>query len=237
MIFTEKELPQKSKKWKSLREEKIGTSEIPIIRGKFPKIWCDDYELFLRKMGKPFELDNEYITVGNRDEEKAREFTQNYLNYRTNAENVYDRTGGFDIKNVNFHQYTVQHKNIEFLLSSFDGIDIENKIVLELKCPGEKVFTKLLKNRKPVVPKMYIDQTQGQLEIANSHFDITRGIFGVYYDEGVVLTNKKEKTEKLIKLILIRTDLDVKYCEEMILECKKFFEMIEKRHWNKNWKD
>ncbi len=234
-IFTEEDLPQKSKKWLLFRRDKLGTSEIPIIRGKFPTIWCDDYELFLRKMGKPYDTNNKYIEVGNRDEEKARQFVKDYLNLGLNSENVYDRTEGFDTKDVNFVQYTVQYKHFPSIFSSFDGIDVENKLILELKCPSENVFTKLLKNRVPKVPKMYFDQTQGQLMTAESHWGIDKGIFGVYYNEGVVFKNKKTKEERLIKLILIRTDLDVEYCEEMKEICKKYCDMIQNRKWKKNW--
>lgn len=236
-IHKESELAQKSDKWKKFRLGKLGTSEISIIRSKFPSIWCDDYELFLRKMGKPHEFSNKSMEVGNEFEDKAREFVENYLHNGLNSDNVYDRTGGFDVKNPKFEQYTIQYKHFPQIFSSFDGIDIENELVLELKCPGEKVFTKILKNRKPTVPKMYVDQTQGQLEIADSWYNIKKGIFGVYYDDGVILKDKKAKTERLIKLILIRTDLDKEYCEEMLITCKKYCEMISDRRWKKNWKD
>lgn len=235
MIYSEKDLPQKSDVWMEFRLDKLGTSEIPIITGKFPTIWCTDYELFLRKMGKPYEFSNKYIETGNEDEPIAREFVTNYLKDGTNSEYVYDRTGGFDIKEPKFEQYTVQYKHFPQIFSSFDGIDIKNELVLELKCPGEKVFTKILKNRKPTVPKMYIDQTQGQLSTAESHWQINKGIFGVYYGKGVELIDKKGGKTRLIKLILIRTDLNLEYWIEIEKICKKYCEMIENRQWKRNW--
>lgn len=244
MIFTEEELPQKSEKWKAFRRDKVGTSEIPIIRGSFPKIWCDDYELFLRKMGKPHDFVNEDMERGNEHEDRARKLVATYLKDCQNGEensvfcrNVYDRTGGFAVKDPEFKQFTVQYKHFPQIFSSFDGVDIDNKLVLEVKCPTQKVFTKLLKNRKPTVPKMYIDQTQGQLMIAESHWGITEGIFAIYYQDGVYFEDKTTKETHLIRLILIKTELDVEYCKEMETDCKKYCHMISSRKWNTKWKD
>lgn len=237
MIYTEKELPQKSEEWLKFRLDKIGTSEISIIRGKFPKIWCDDYELFLRKMGKPYDNSSSYTDIGNRDEDKARVFIEEYLNYGTNSEHVYDRTGGMDVKDAKFVQCTVQYKHNPSIFSSFDGIDVNNKLTLEIKCPSEKTFAKILKNRQPVVSRTYVDQVQGQLMIANSHFDVTQGIFAPYLDEGVEFFDKELRTTRLIKLILVKTELDVEYCKEIEEDCRKYLQMIVNRQWRKNWNE
>lgn len=237
-VWSEAELAQKSEKWKEKRLEwGLGTSEIPTILGRSPSIWGTNFDLFLRKMGKPHEFSNKYIEIGNRDEEKARKLVQNYLKNGANSDIIYDRTGGFEVKKPKFEQFTIQYKHFPQIFSSYDGIDIKNKLVLEIKSPSVNTFTKILKNRVPTVPKMYVDQTQGQLYIAESHFGITTGIFAVYYDEGVILVDKKAKTERLIKLILIRNDLDVEYCSEMFEICKKYVAMIESRCYNKNWRD
>lgn len=241
MIFLDKDLPQKSQKWLDFRKDKIGTSEISILKGKFPTIWCDPYELFLIKMGKPNNLDNTYVQIGNENESKARKLIESYYNkYKNNKDyifsrNVYDRIGELDILNVNFEQYTVQHKKYPKIFSSFDGIDIENKLVVEIKCPSQQTFTKLLKNRKPTIPKMYYDQIQGQLWIANSHWGITQGIFAVYFQDGVYFEDKITKKTNLIRLILIKTELDLEYCKELEKICSKFLEMIENRKWRANW--
>lgn len=244
MIFKEDELPQRSEEWVEFRKDKLGTSEISIIRGKFPKIWCDDYELFLRKMGKPFDNSSIHTDIGNENEEPARNLVMNYLkNCGGNKEesvfcrNVYDRTEGFDIENPNFEQYTVQYKDFPQIFSSFDGIDLENKLVLEIKSPSQKTFTKILKNRKPTIPKMYYDQIQGQLMVANSHWAITKGIFAIYFKDGIYFDEKKDGIMRLIRLILIETELDMEYCTEMQEICKKYVQMIEKRQWKNNWND
>ncbi len=237
-------MEQKSQKWLDFRLGRLGTSEISIIRGKSPSIWCDSFELFLRKMGKPYEFSNKYIEIGNRDEEKARILTTDYLKNCQNGEensvfcrNVYDRTGGIAVNEPNFKQFTVTYKHFPQIFSSFDGIDIQNQLTLELKCPSQATFSKILKNRIPTVPKMYVDQTQGQLMIAKSRFDITTGIFGLYYDQGIYFEDKVTKRVNLIRLILIKTELDVEYCEEMEQICRKYVKMIDNRQWNKNWND
>ena len=118
MIFKESELKQKSSEWIEFRSDKLGASEFPIIMGKYPTVWCDDYQLFLRKMGKPYTFTNKHMERGNEFEEIARELVQNYLTDGQNSENVYDRTGGFDLKDPKFEQYTVQYKHFPSIFSS-----------------------------------------------------------------------------------------------------------------------
>ncbi len=82
---------------------------------------------------------------------------------------------------------------------------------------------------------MYVDQIQGQLSNANSHWDITTGLFGVYYDQGIYVEDKITKRFNLVRLILIKTELDLEYCAEMEVVCKKYIKMLKERKWNKNW--
>lgn len=243
-VHTEKSMPQKSEKWLKFRSFGVGASEISVLIGTFPRFWLSDFELFLRKMGKSNDFVNEAMEIGNRNEEKARKLLTIYLkNCKNNDENqpfcsnVYDRTGKIRGNNHNFKQYTVQHKEFPHIFSSYDGLDIRNKLVVEIKCPSQQVFTKLLKNRKPTIPKMYVPQVQTQLKIANSHWGITEGLFAIYYEDGVYFEDKLTKKTNLVKLILIETKIDLDYCKELEELCNKYFKMIIKREWNANWKD
>lgn len=241
-LYTEKELPQKSDNWLKFRLDKIGSSEVSILTGNFPTFWCDDYQLFLRKMGKKDDFINEHLNRGNKYEKTARKYVENYLNTFNTKENniecykhVYDRTNILNKKHSKFFQFTLIHREIPYIFTSFDGIDLDNKLVLELKCPSENTFKKLLKNRTPSVPKMYYDQVQTQLMIANSHYGIKRGIFGIYYNNGVEFFNKKNEKTHLIKLILIETELDEEYCENIKKICEKYIKIIKERQWNRHW--
>lgn len=244
LIYLESELPQKSDSWLEFRNSGIGASEISIIRGTFPTFWCTSHELFLKKMGNPYEFSNEYIENGNKYEEKARKYVENYLKNcsdldksRVFCKNIYDRTSGFDVKEPNFEQFTAKCKGFPQIFASFDGIDIKNQLVLEIKCPSQQVFTKFLRNRIPTVPKMYFDQIQAQLLIAKSHWDVERGLFALFFNDGVYFEDKKTKITNLIRLILIETELDLEYCKEMLVDCKKFLDMINNKKWTRDWKD
>lgn len=244
LIHSQDDLVQKSEKWLNFRREGIGSSEISVLLGTAPKIWLNDMELFLCKMGREFSFTNEYIENGNRFEDKARKLVELYYKRCQNGDknkpfcsNVYDRTLNIQAIEPKFEQFTVQHKDFPYIFSSYDGLSIDSKLVLEIKCPSEKVFTKLLKNREPKIPKMYLPQVQFQLEIANSHFGITQGIFAIYYDQGVYFTNKLTKETNLVKIILIETQHDAEYCKELQQVCAKFYDMMQSKCWNKDWRE
>lgn len=237
LVWSEEELPQKSKKWLKFRDESgFGASQIPIILGNYPPQWSSPYELFLEKMGKP-KKEAHIDTERGELENEAREFITDYYNSINTivCDNVYDRTENTKLNNTNFEQYTVQHKEINNIFASYDGIDFQNKLVLEIKCPKEGIFKTILKNKIPKVPKTYLAQVQFQLLIANSHWNIDRGIFAVYHPEGFERNTKNDNNPEKINLILIETKLDKNYCEDVLLTCNKFFEMVELRKWRNNW--
>ena len=241
-IYSEQELPQKTKNWLDARITfGLGASQVPILMGNYPPHWATPYDLFLEKMGKPQKPMTEDMERGI-FEDQGRSYLENYLNNCKNEEdgsvfcrNVYDRTSNLSTNDVKFEQFTVISKDVPNLFASFDGIDINNKLVLEIKCPKQGIFNKLLRNRVPSVPKTYLAQVQSQLMIANSHWGITKGIFAVFFPDGLYYENKKTGRNDLIRLIVIETELDEEYCEEIKNKCKIFWDMVENRSWNKYW--
>lgn len=240
MIFLEQDLPQKSEKWHKFRLNGIGASEVPAILGKLPPHWNNPYEVFLQKLGKPRKEPTKSMERGVILEDKARNFVSNFLkNCKKNknmsifCENCLDLTNLELEFNPEFQQLTAQYKYFDKIFASFDGIDEKNGILLEIKCPEWKNFSKMVK--KPDISKIYYDQVQTQLMIANSHWGINKAIFANFYPEGIFLEEKDTKIVKLIRLILIEVDFDKEYCDNIIKTCENFWKMIENKQWNKNW--
>lgn len=240
MIYKEEDLAQNSDEWLEFRKGGIGASEIPAIFGKTPPHWDNPYEVFLRKMGKHGKKANEYMRRGKLLEDQAGVFVKNHLKncqgdikmsvFCGNCVDRFDEKIKFD---PNFEKITAKYKDFEHIFASFDGVDIDNGLILELKCTQQSGFTKLAKN--PKVPKMYFLQIQTQLMVANSQWGIKTGVFANYYPEGVYIKNKNTDQMELIRLVLIKVELDEEISKEIEKTARNFWKMVENKKWNVNW--
>lgn len=133
---------QGSKEWLSLRNNKIGASDAPIIMGMSP--WTTPFQLWQIKMGLLQIPDNTAMKRGRDLEEQAR---QKFI------EKV-----GYEV-----FPTVALHDSIEFMMASFDGISNDGKSIVEIKCPGREDHEKAMDG---VIPEKYIPQLQHQMEIA-----------------------------------------------------------------------
>jgi len=240
-VYTEDELPQKSDSWLEFRRSGIGASEVPKIMGQLPPQWGGAFDVFLNKMGKPGNPPNKAMERGIIYEDKARNYITNYLESKRLGKNSIHEIGTIDLseniveKKVKFQQLTVKYKDFNRIFASFDGIDFNNKLILEIKCPKYENFVKFLK--KPKLSKTYLTQVQTQLMIANSHWGITKGIFANYCPEGVIYTEKGETKAKNIRLVLLYVDLDEDITKNIEKTCKNFWSMVETNQYDKNWNE
>lgn len=241
-IYSEQELPQKSEKWLEFRRNGIGASEISAILGKLPPHWANDYEIFLRKLGKVSDFSSKHMERGVLLEDSARKTVTHYLNYCKKTDNssilcsnYIDKTKIKPEFTVKFEQLTVKYKNFDKIFASFDGVDLNNKMILEIKCPSQSTFTKMTRARK--IPSTYFSQIQTQLMVANSHWGITKGLFANFYPEGIYIEDKVTGRAQLKKLVILEVDFDPEYCKELEIICKKFWKMVENNKWNNNWKN
>lgn len=240
MIYLEKDLPQKSKEWHDFRLNGIGASEVPAIMGKLPPHWNNPYEVFLQKLGKPRKNATKSMQRGVLLEEYARNFIENYLKnckknenssiFCNNCLDFLDLDINFDPK---FQQLTAKYKEFDKIFASFDGIDENNGVLLEIKCPEQSGFKKIMK--KPSISMIYYPQVQTQLMIANSHWGINKAIFANYYPEGIYVDDEDIFGLKLIRLVLVQVDYDEEYCNEIKKTCSNFWKMIENKQWNRDW--
>lgn len=127
-------------KWHEWRSKGIGGSDIAAIMGASP--YKNIHELWEEKaLGKSKKVSGPHIDRGNRLEPFVRE--------------MFNERHGFNCKPEN-----VVHHLIDFYRASLDGIDWENGILIEIKCPGQADGEMALKGE---VPLKYWYQLQWQM--------------------------------------------------------------------------
>ncbi len=135
---------QGTKEWLEFRKNKIGSSDASIVMGVSP--WKTKYKLWEEKVGLDSSCFLSFpMKRGIQLEEKAR------LNFE-------QMTGLFVLPDV------IVHPKIEWMIASLDGIDVEKKHFVEIKCPGKKDH-ELAKKGK--IPTKYYPQLQHQLEVCH----------------------------------------------------------------------
>lgn len=133
-------LVQQSEEWLQMRKSKIGASDAPIVMGVSPwstpyKLWCEKLSL-VEPQGK-----TSYMKRGlDLEEEARREFEK--------------QTGLIMFPDVVFSdQY-------DFMMASLDGIDIERKNIVEIKCPGKDDHEMAMDG---IIPEKYLPQLHHQM--------------------------------------------------------------------------
>jgi len=138
-------LQQNSQEWLEFRRGKIGASDAPIIFGVSP--FKTPYQLFVEKTEGIEGKQNGAMRRGHDLEEEAREaFEGAYRKYA--------------LEDVCVVPLVAQSEDYEWMIASLDGIDLDKKIAVEIKCPGEKDHKTALEGR---IPTHYIPQLQHQL--------------------------------------------------------------------------
>ena len=118
------DVEQGSPEWHELRRTKIGASNSPAILGISPYKTKNDVFNEMAFGEKPFI--NKAMSRGSLLEEEARTYLNN-LN-------------PFHIEDNIFTPAVIVHDTMEFIMASLDGINKSETMILEIKCPGEKVY-------------------------------------------------------------------------------------------------
>lgn len=152
---------QNTDEWLELRRSKIGASDACVVMGVSP--WATPYSLWEEKVGlRPSRLPTKSMQRGNALEEKAREaFTK--------------------MTNIVVFDQVVFHQDYHWMMASLDGIDLEGKNIVEIKCPGPDDHDMAFNGH---VPDKYYPQLQHQMEVT--------GLDQAYYfsfdgENGIVL--------------------------------------------------
>ncbi len=170
------DVEQGSPEWHALRTKHVTASESLIIMGLSP--WTTREQLLEQKLGlRQNEAINSAMLRGQLLEPKARACAEDML-------------GTLFVPEV--------FTSIEypFMLASLDGVCIDNKYILEIKCTNKKNH-ELAKNGK--IPDYYMPQVQHQISVCDVDqcyyfsFDGDRGI--------IVMVDRNDKfIERMIEM-------------------------------------
>ena len=139
-----RDIIQGSAEWHDLRQTKIGASDATAIMDLSP--WKTPYQLWQEKTGfKESPPPTAAMARGIELEAVAREKVSKWLG-------------------IEFQPTVAFHPSYPWMMASLDGLDSENNISLEIKCPnpnGEDHATA----KEGVIPEKYFPQIQHQMEV------------------------------------------------------------------------
>jgi len=133
---------QGSKEWLELRRKKVTASDAPVLMRETPIMWGKSpYSLWLDKL-------------------MSREIEMNPAMERGVNLEPFARTAYIEYKNIAVEPDVIINKKHQWAMASLDGINHREKVLVEIKCPGEKTH-QMAKNG--TIPKYYYGQLQHQL--------------------------------------------------------------------------
>lgn len=165
--------------WLEYRKNKIGASDAPIIMGTSP--WMTKYQLWQEKLGlAPQRGKTAAMQRGLDLEEKARSL-------------FIEMTGIKVIPKV------MENPHLEWMIASLDGIDSENKNIVEIKCVNREDHRSA---EAGIIPDKYFPQLQHQMEVCAvemAHyfsFDGNQGVcLHIYRDDQYIKKLLKAETD------------------------------------------
>jgi putative phage-type endonuclease len=135
-------MQQQTPEWIEMRKGKIGSSDAPVIMGVSP--WTTPYQKWEEKLGLTAKQKQTiYMERGIELEEQARQ--------------VFEKETGLIMS-----PQVIQHPTIDYMIASLDGIDVSQKNIVEIKCPGFKDHESALDGH---VPDKYYPQLQHQMTV------------------------------------------------------------------------
>ena len=160
------QLTQKTKAWIDFRKLHICASDAPAIMGMSPYKKID--QLRKEKLQSYEQATNVYMQRG--------------LDLEPLALEMFEKETGL----ILFPAVGI-HETIDWMAASFDGVSIDRKDILEIKCPGKKDHNEALEGR---IPKHYKAQIQHQIEVSGLDFSYYYSFDG---ESGVTLEVKRDQ--------------------------------------------
>ena len=168
------DLEQNTPEWHQFREGKIGASLAPVIMGVSP--WMTPYQLYEEMMGTaPKRAETDAMRRGRALEERAR---QRFI----------QQTGVEVVPGVGVHD------KFDWLFASFDGICTDNKMIVEIKCPGKEDHDTALSGK---VPEKYYPQVQHQLAVSG----YTQAHYYSFTEQSTALVIVPRNEDYILKMV------------------------------------
>lgn len=169
------DVKQGSPEWHALRRTHIGASECAAIMGQDP--YKSAYQIWRNKVfGEP-TVDNYAMKQGRELEPVARKLLE-------------------EIMGIEFPPVTCISEGYPWMMASLDGLSAENT-VLEIKCPLEATFSKLMANDGLTIPATWQWQIQHQLCVTN----LKKAILFVYNESKSVQIEVPRDEDMISQLI------------------------------------
>lgn len=176
-------LTQNSIEWLEFRKTKVGASDAPIIMEISP--WKTPYQLWEEKLGIRETFTTGAMQRGTNMEEEARQ--------------AFEQETGIAM----FPMVKIHPEN-DWMIASLDGIDIEEKHIVEIKCPGKEDHFTAVNN---MVPDKYYPQLQHQLAVT-------------YLEKAYYFSYTRSGTA------LVVVERDDKFISKMIKKEKEFYDCM-----------
>lgn len=174
-------LTQNTDAWLELRRRKIGASDAPVIMKVSP--WKTPYKLWAEKVG----IDNENVIT---------RAMQEGINKEQEARDEFIR-----LTNIPVAPKVCFHECHDWMMASLDGIDKDEKHIVEIKNAGSVDHEVAVRGK---IPEKYFPQLQHQLEVTGLNMAY---YFSYRHGEGAI----------------VEVGRDDKFIAEMLSEEKKFF--------------
>jgi putative phage-type endonuclease len=176
-----------NEEWLQWRRKGVGATDACVIMGVSP--WRTMHELWQDKVfGNAEQLENSAMSRGKELEPVARSWFEKTMNVTV------------------FPQNRV-HKEKEWIRASLDGIDMQEKVLVEIKCPNRQDHFVALND---MIPEKYMPQVQHQL--------LVTGLPGMYYCSFDGSEGK-----------IVEVARDDAYIQTMLEEERKFWDMVLKK--------
>lgn len=175
---------QQTKEWLEMRKNKIGASDAPVIMEVSP--FKTKYQLWEEKIGLRKSVKTSRMERGLELEAKARKRFE-------------ELTGIVVIPQV------LMHPKIKWMMASLDGLSLDSKHLVEIKCAGNEDHEQAKAGK---IPDKYYPQIQHQLEV--SELD-SAFYFSFDGEDGVVVECQR----------------DTKYINSMIEKEAEFFKCVQ----------
>lgn len=213
LIYTNEELPQRSDEWLEIRNSTIGASEVAAILGLNP--YEDAYKTWQYKTGRiQPKKQTKAMLRGVELESEAMEAAK------------------AKIKHSNIQQFFARHPEYNFASASFDGVDLDKKFIIELKCPSSATNFKAIFTDG--IPIYYYPQVQWQLMIAKELWGIETAYFCSYYPLGAYITDFTNFKEEKHSVVVIDFNYNEQYCKDAMEVAKTFQKFVESNHWEQS---
>lgn len=180
-------MEQQTQEWLKMRKTKIGASDAPVLMQVSP--WKSPYMLWQEKLDLvPSQPKSEAMQRGIDLEQKARSL--------------------FTIETgISIEPKVIISKEYEWMMASFDGVSYDNKIAVEIKCPGSLDHNHAIDGE---VPEKYIPQLQHQMFVLG----IDMIMYCSYHPKHIE------------SFVFFKHERDDEYIKKMLEEEKSFYECM-----------